>query len=168
MIEKEKYEEYCESLLNIARLTNKENSILINFDIQGITCRNVASFIQLDGTKDVLKDSTFDCDDEFYKDFLEVFVRLYCSNMVVAFNDSVNLNADGKYTYRVITEDNDMLAINGISHDYANYLLNMNKKVSDEVVDIIDNEDGVTNTLSALILVCGIGLALMIMYLLVS
>ena len=168
MIEKEKYEEYCESLLNIARLTNKENSILINFDIQGITCRNVASFIPLDGTKDVLKDSTFDCDDEFYKDFLEVFVRLYCSNMVVAFNDSVNLNADGKYTYRVITEDNDMLAINGISHDYANYLLNMNKKVSDEVVDIIDNEDGVTNTLSALILVCGIGLALMIMYLLVS
>jgi hypothetical protein len=168
MIEKEKYEEYCESLLNIARLTNKENSILINFDIQGITCRNVVSFIQLDGTKDVLKDSTFDCDDEFYKDFLEVFVRLYCSNMVVAFNDSVNLNADGKYTYRVITEDNDMLAINGISHDYANYLLNMNKKVSDEVVDIIDNEDGVTNTLSALILVCGIGLALMIMYLLVS
>ena len=168
MIEKEKYEEYCESLLNIARLTNKENSILINFDIQGITCRNVASFIQLDGTKDVLKDSTFDCDDEFYKDFLEVFVRLYCSNMIVAFNDSVNLNADGKYTYRVITEDNDMLAINGISHDYANYLLNMNKKVSDEVVDIIDNEDGVTNTLSALILVCGIGLALMIMYLLVS
>ena len=168
MIEKEKYEEYCESLLNIARLTNKENSILINFDIQGITCRNVVSFIQLDGIKDVLKDSTFDCDDEFYKDFLEVFVRLYCSNMVVAFNDSVNLNADGKYTYRVITEDNDMLAINGISHDYANYLLNMNKKVSDEVVDIIDNEDGVTNTLSALILVCGIGLALMIMYLLVS
>ncbi len=168
MIEKEKYEEYCESLLNIARLTNKENSILINFDIQGITCRNVVSFIQLDGTKDVLKDSTFDCDDEFYKDFLEVFVRLYCSNMVVAFNDSINLNADGKYTYRVITEDNDMLAINGISHDYANYLLNMNKKVNDEVVDIIDNEDGVTNTLSALILLGGIGLVLMIMYLLVG
>ena len=23
--------------------------------------------------------SFFDCDDEFYKDFLEVFVRLYCS-----------------------------------------------------------------------------------------
>ena len=166
MIDKEKYEEYCESLLSIARLTNKENTILMNFDIEGVTCRNVVSFIQQDGTKDVLKDVTFDADDEFYKDFLEEFVKMYCSNMVVAFNDSINLNADGKYTYRVITDDNDMLSINGISHDYANYLLNMTKKVYDE--DLLDNEDGITNTLSALILVCGIGLVLMIMFLLVS
>ena len=168
MIDKEKYEEYCESLLSIARLTNKENSILMNFDIEGVTCRNVVSFIQQDGTKDVLKDVTFDADDEFYKDFLEEFVKMYCSNMVVAFNDSINLNADGKYTYRVITDDNDMLSINGISHDYANYLLNMTKKVYDEDEDLLDNEDGITNTLSALILVCGIGLVLMIMFLLVS
>ena len=168
MIDKEKYEEYCESLLSIARLTNKENSILMNFDIEGVTCRNVVSFIQQDGTKDVLKDVTFDADDEFYKDFLEEFVKMYCSNMVVAFNDSINLNADGKYTYRVITDDNDMLSINGISHDYANYLLNMTKKVYDEDEDLLDNEDGITNTLSALILVCGIGLVLMIMILLVS
>lgn len=168
MIDKEKYEEYCESLLSIARLTNKENSILMNFDIEGVTCRNVVSFIQQDGTKDVLKDVTFDADDEFYKDFLEEFVKMYCSNMVVAFNDSINLNADGKYTYRVVTDDNDMLSINGISHDYANYLLNMTKKVYDEDEDLLDNEDGITNTLSALILVCGIGLVLMIMFLLVS
>lgn len=168
MIDKEKYEEYCESLLSIARLTNKENSILMNFDIEGVACRNVVSFIQQDGTKDVLKDVTFDADDEFYKDFLEEFVKMYCSNMVVAFNDSINLNADGKYTYRVVTDDNDMLSINGISHDYANYLLNMTKKVYDEDEDLLDNEDGITNTLSALILVCGIGLVLMIMFLLVS
>ena len=167
MIEKEKYEEYCESLLNIARLTNKENSILINFDVQGVTCRNVVSFIQQDGTKDVLKDSTFDCDDEFYKEVIEEFVKMYCSTMVVAFNDNINLNSDGKYTYRVITDDNDMLTINGISHDYANYLLNMSKVKHDDE-NIIDNEDGITNTLSALILICGIGLVLLIMCLLVG
>ena len=33
MIDKIKYDEYRESLLNIARLTTKENSILINFDV---------------------------------------------------------------------------------------------------------------------------------------
>ena len=41
MIDRVKYEEYIESLLNVARLTTKENSVLINFDILGDTCSNV-------------------------------------------------------------------------------------------------------------------------------
>ena len=111
MIEKNKFEEYYGSLLNIAQLTNKENSILINFSVEGDSCKNVVSFIQQDGTKDILKDSAFVCDDDFYKYFLEKFVVAYCNNMVVAFNDSIDMNSDGKYTYRVITDDNDMLSI---------------------------------------------------------
>ena len=168
MIDKIKYEEYRESLLNIARLTNKANSVLINFDIKGDTCSNVVSFIQQDGTKDVLEDSEFVCDDEFYKDFLEVFLKEYCNTMVVAFNDSVHMGADGKYTYRIITDDNDMLCVNGISLDYANYLLNLTKKNPEEVVETIDNEDGVTTALATLILVGGIGLAFLVMVLLLS
>lgn len=170
MIDKIKYEEYRESLLNIARLTNKGNSILINFNIKDDTCTNVVSFIQQDGTKDVLKDSVFACDDEFYKEFLEKFIEDYYGNMVIAFNDSIDMNADGKYTYRVITEDNDMLSIDGISFDYANYLMRCIKKKQDEVVDgdISENENGVTTALASLIIIGGIGLSFLIMVLLLS
>lgn len=169
MIDKIKYDEYRESLLNIARLTTKENSILINFEVKGEMCSSVVSFIQQDGTKDVLKDSEFVCDDEFYKDFLEKFVKEYSETMVVAFNDSIDLNSDGKYTYRVITDDNDMMSINGISLDYANYLMGLTKKKQDVVEeDIIDNENGVTTALATFILVGGIGLAFLVMVLLLS
>ena len=169
MINKNNYDEYRESLLNISRLTNKENSILINFSVKDDTCSNVVSFIQQDGTKDVLKDSMFECDDEFYKDFLEKFIVDYYNTMVIAFNDRVDMNADGKCTYRVITDDNDMMSIEGISLDYANYLMGLTKKKQDVVEeDIIENENGVTTALATFILVGGIGLAFLVMVLLLS
>lgn len=170
MIGKIDYEEYLESLLNIARLTNKQNSILINFNIKGDICTNVVSFIQLDGTKDILKDSMFECDDEFYKAFLEKFIKEYYETMVVAINDSIDINADGKYTFRVITDDNDMMSIDGISLDYANYLMNLIKKRANDVIDegLDADEKGVTTAFAALLLVGGIGLSFLMMVLLLS
>lgn len=168
MIDKEKYEEYIESLLNIARLTNKENSILFNFDISGETCSNVVSFIQRDGTKDILKEESFACDDEFYKDFLEKFIVEYYEEMVVAFNDNIDISLDGNYSFRVITDDNDMLSINGISLDYANYLMDLTKKRQEKVEELVLNDDGVTTAFATFILVGGIGLVILAMVLLLS
>ena len=164
MIDKVKYEEYCESLLNIARLTNKQNSVLINFDIGDEICSNVVSFIQQDGTKDILKNTQFKLNDDFYKSFLEMFVRKYSDTMVVAFTDSVDLNLDGKYTYRVLTDDNDMVSINGISLEYANYLMSITKNSQ----NALENDDGVTTALATFILVGGIGMAFFIMTILLS
>ena len=168
MINKEMYDEYCESLLNIARLTTKENSVLISFNVDGDNYTNVVSFIQQDGTKDILKDSTFVCDEDFYKDFLEKFILEYSKTMVIAFNDSIDMNADGKYTYRVVTEDNDMLSVDGISLDYANYLMELCKKKELDNIDISNNEDGVTTAVATFILVMGIGLSLLFMVWLMS
>lgn len=168
MIDKSKFDEYRESLLNISRLTNKENSILINFNINNDTCSNVVSFIQQDGTKDVLKDSVFECDDEFYKDFLEKVVIDYCSNMVIAFNDRVDMNEDGKCTYRIVTDDNDMMSIEGISLNYANYLMSLSKRKQEVTEDISENDHGVTTALASLIIIGGIGLSFLLMVLLLS
>lgn len=168
MIDKVKYDEYIESLLNISRLTNKENSILINFDISGETCSNVVSFIQRDGTKDILKDSTFVCDDEFYKDFLEKFIIEYYEEMVVAFNDNIDISLDGKYSFRVVTDDNDMLSINGLSLEYANYLMELTKKRQEKVEEYVLNDDGVTTAFATFIIVGGIGIAILAMVLLLS
>lgn len=168
MIDKENYDEYIESLLNIARLTNKENSILFSFDISSETCNNVVSFIQRDGTKDILKDEAFVCDDEFYKCFLEKFVVEYYETMVVAFNDNIDVSLDGKCSFRVITDDNDMLSINGISLEYANYLMELTKKRQEKVEELLLNDDGVTTAFATFILVGGIGLVFLAMVLLLS
>lgn len=176
MVNREKYGEYRESLLNIARLTKKNNSILINFRVDGDNCYNVVSYIQQDGTKDILKDSVFVCDDEFYKDFLEKFVIEYCSNMVVAFNDSIDMNTDGKYTYRVVTDDNDMLSIDDISLDYANYLMSLSKKVivdasinnDDDIDNSVVDQKGITTVLTTFLLVGLISISFLITFLILS
>lgn len=162
---KEKYEEYIESLLNAARLTTKQNSVLISFDIVDNKCFNIVDFVQQDGTTDRLKDTSFLCDEEFYKDFLEKFIIAYYDNMVIAFNDSIDMNADGKYTYRMITEDNDMMSIDGITLEYANHLMNLIKSKKD---NFNSQENGNVSFLLCLLLVGAIGLSLLGMFLLVG
>lgn len=168
MINKDKYEEYIESLLNAARLTTKENSVLINFKVEDEVCVNTVDFIQQDGTKDTLKNTTFICDDSFYKDFLEKFILEYYSNMVVAFNDNIDMNSDGKYTYRIVTDDNDMMSVDGITLDYANRLTELTKKEERKEENIIVNEQGNVTFMYTLFLLGMIGMAILATILLLS
>lgn len=162
MIEKDRFEEYIESLLNAARLTTKENSVLINFKVEDNICINTVDFIQRDGTKDTFKNSRFICDEEFYKDFLEKFVLEYYSNMVVAFNDNIDMNSDGKYTYRIVTDDHDMMSIDGITLEYANHLAELIKQNN------ISNDAGNVTFIYILFLLGMISMAIVATFLLLS
>lgn len=165
IIGKEKYEDYINSLLNIARLTKKENSVLISFVVDNNRCSNVVNFIQQDGTNDLLENSVFSVDDDFYKNFLEKIVVDYCNNMDVVITDKIDMNEDGKYTFRIITDDNDMLSVDGISIDYANYLVSLMKRENNSN---INNENGIATVLISVILVFGIGISFFILSLLIS
>ena len=125
------YNQYLETLLNIARLTNKENSILISFVVNEDKCMNKVSYLQRNGTKDELKNEEFPYDETFQNLLLEKLVIKYCDNMSIALQDNIDIDKDGKYTYRIITEDNDMLTIDGITLEYAKKLMSLtkNKKV---------------------------------------
>lgn len=166
MISKEKYEEYINNLLGISRLTNKTNSILINFSFKDDKCKNIVNFIQQDGTRDQLKDEMFLVDDGFYVNFLEKFILEYSKDMVVAFTDSIDLNEDGLYTYRIVTEDNDMLSIDNISFEFANHLINLVKKKN--IVKSVNNENGFTNLADLLLLVGGVMISFSFLYLIIK
>lgn len=171
VVNEKDYEEYMGSLLNIARLTNKENSVLISFVVEDDKCSNVVNFIQQDGTRDELKNSTFKYDEKFCKEFLEKLVVTYYKNMNVILTDSIDMNEDGKYTYRIITEDNDMLSIHDISFEYANYLVSLVKNETTTSIQTdsgVINENGVATAVISLILVGGIGLSFLIFSLLLS
>ena len=99
-------------------------------------------------------------------DGFQIFISIFSAfKNYESYNIAFTAHSTEPVTINIVASDGEIIYSTAEEH-IGNF--NMNKKVSDEVVDIIDNEDGVTNTLSALILVCGIGLALMIMYLLVS
>lgn len=174
MVKKKYYDGYVRSLINASRLTNKENSVLINFDFIDDRCINIVEFVQQDGTKDTLKNETFACDDEFYR-LLEKFVVEYYKNMVIAFDDNIDMMSEGKYTYRVVTEDNDMMCINNITLQYANYLRDLvanrdNFDDKEEIVEevTIEDEKGNITFITTLFLFVAIFLSFIIMTLLLS
>lgn len=166
MIKSGTYEEYKNSLLNVARLTHKDNSILIDFKIVGSNCYNSVYYIQRDGTKDLLKEENFFVDDVFYSEFLEKLIGEYYSNMKIAFNDSIDINEDGLYTYRIITDDNDMLSVDGISLERAKGFMKLVKENSDN--NIFYNDKALATWNITMILVGGIGLSFILLSLILS
>lgn len=166
MIKKDIYEEYKNSLLNVARLTHKDNSILIDFKVVGSDCYNSVYYIQRDGTKDLLKEENFLVDDAFYGEFLENLINEYYSNMKIAFNDSIDINEDGLYTYRIVTEDNDMLSVDGISLERAKSLMSLVNRSSDN--NIFLNDKALATWNITMFLVSGIGLSFILLSLILS
>lgn len=166
MVKKDTYEEYKNSLLNIARLTHKDNSILINFEVVGTTCYNRVYYIQRDGSKDLLKEEVFNVDEMFYQEFLEKFINEYYGNMDIAFSDNINMNEDDLYTYRVVTEDNDMLSVDGISLEYAKSLMKLVNIDSNN--NVLENEKALATWNITAILICGISLSFMILSLILG
>lgn len=166
MIKKGTYEEYKNSLLNIARLTHKDNSILIDFKIVGSNCYSSVYYIQRDGTKDLFKEESFLVNEEFYSEFLERLINEYYNNMEIAFNDSIDINDDGLYTYRLVTDDNDMLSVDGISLEYAKSLMRLVNRNSDN--SIFNNDKALATWNIAMFLVSGIGLSFILLSLILS
>ena len=95
--------------------------------------------------------------------------------MVIAFDDNIDMMSEGKYTYRVVTEDNDMMCINNITLQYANYLRDLvanrdNFDDKEEIVEevTIEDEKGNITFITTLFLFVAIFLSFIIMTLLLS
>lgn len=163
------YSEYQESLLKFSNLTTKENSILINFDITSSTVKNSVKTIQQNGHQEKLKDSEFEFDNLFKSDLLEPFIFNFAKNpnnkvVITDLGEDAKLN---KFNYRMITENNDMVTINGLDKDYANYIadevtkITYNSKDKEKVVLVKEmNQQGKSNTLVIILTIILISITL--------
>ena len=153
------YDEYLNKILDVARLTTKENSILINFSISDGKCESKVELLEQDGTKTIEMGVNFSCTDSFYSSFLEKLVLEYTlvSNVVVT--DIIDINDDDRFTFRMLGESNDLFSVDGISADYAKKLKklvaedNIRDKKEDKVLIKTVDEAGISNSFGLLILV---------------
>lgn len=119
------YDEYIDKIISIFKLSVKESSIIFNMKINDSESIIKLSIVNQDGKREEFTDTNFKCDDNFYKNFLDLLVEKFVKNVCVVSKDIVNLDGDSFLTFRLITENNDLFIIGGLSDDNANHLISI-------------------------------------------
>lgn len=143
-IEENNYEEYIEKILNIFRLSSKESSIIFSLKIKDYKCTMKLSIVRQNGDREEFSDTLFDCNEVFYQKFLDVLVSRFLGSVEVATKDIVNLDDDSLVTFRLITGNNDLFSVDGLSEEHAKYLLGLNEKDDDKYLSA-SNNNGIGN-----------------------
>lgn len=136
-LNKNEYNDYIEKILNIYRLSNKDSSILFNIKIENLKCYCSMSIIGRDGDKQEFSDVILDFDNTLFPEFLDVLVLKFNKEVKVKVKDIVNLDDDSLVAFRMVTEDNDLFSIDGLSPEDANHL---KKLCSDDSLTINENK----------------------------
>lgn len=118
-IDKNNYNEYIEKILNIYRLSSKDSSILFNIKIENYKCYCSMSIVGRSGDKQEFSDVILDFDENFFPDFLDILVTKINNDVRIKVKDIVNLDGDSLVAYRMITENNDLFTIDGLSMEDA-------------------------------------------------
>lgn len=122
------YLDYIDSLVDIIKLTNKDNSIMINLKISNGKCLCKVDVVDHDdGDEKKFEDVEFECDEKFYSEFLPLIVEKLYDNSEIIIKDIVNLDGDEFVALRMITEFNDLFSIDGLEKAKAEELLELIK-----------------------------------------
>lgn len=145
-INEDNFDDYIDKIISIFRLSSKESSILFDLKFKDYKATIRLSIISQNGEKKEFSDVIMKCDSGFFSKFLKPLVQRLIEDNDVVKKDIVNLSDSGLVTFRLITENNDLFTIDGLSSDDANYLLSLVEKKGDslneqkKLLDISNNE----------------------------
>ena len=148
------YEEYIDKIVNVFRLSSKSRSILFDLKIKDYKALIKLSIISQNGEKEEFTDVILKCDDVFYKEFLIPLVKKVDDNGDVIIKDILNISDNSLVTFRMITRNNDMFSIDGLSEDDANSLLKViNQNEENDAGKLISNSAGSGNLMFFLFMI---------------
>ncbi len=136
------YLEYVERIVNIFKLSTKESSIIFQISINDLNCLIKLSMVKQNGEKEAFRDQTSKCDQNFYDKFVDVLVKKFLEEVKIINKDVVNLDNDNFLTLRLITENNDLFILDGLSENYANHLFNIDGN-KEEITFFSNDEMGI-------------------------
>lgn len=142
-LKKENYNEYIEKILNIYRLSSKDSSILFNIKIENYKCYCSMSIIGRSGDKQEFSDVILDFDETIFPEFLDILVTKINTDVRIKVKDIVNLDGDSLVAYRMVTDNNDLFSIDGLSLEDANHFKEL---CSDEFLSESKGTNQITNT----------------------
>lgn len=145
-LSKDNYNEYIERIYNIFRLSNKNSSIILRIKIDENKCVIELKYIDnKNGNMQEFSDVSFKCNDIFYKDFLVSLIKRLNDNEEFIINDIVNLDKDQYLTFRLVSSNNDLITIDGLTEEQANYLKQVFVEDEKKELNLITNNNGMAN-----------------------
>lgn len=145
-LSKDNYNEYIERIYNIFRLSNKNSSIILRIKIDENKCVIELKYIDdRNGNMQEFSDVSFKCNDIFYKDFLVSLIKRLNDNEEFIINDIVNLDKDQYLTFRLVSSNNDLITIDGLTEEQANYLKQVFVEDEKKELNLITNNNGMAN-----------------------
>ena len=126
------YEDYIHKIVDIFQLSSKKSSILFDLKIDNYQGIIRLSVLNQSGERERFQDVALNCDQAFYHDFLMPLVREIYNNGNIATSDIVHEANKDLVTFRMITTNNDLFSVDGLSRDDAKSLLMLCEKSKEE------------------------------------
>ena len=117
------YKEFVEKIVNIFRLANYDKYIILGLKIEKNECNISLSIFNSSGDRQEYDDIKMECDEKYFYVFLKYLVSQLRENSSVKKEDIVNLDDDNFVAYRLITEHNDLVTVNGLTESQAKELI---------------------------------------------
>lgn len=148
------YKNYIEKILNIFRLSSKNSSILFELKIENYKAIIKLSIVSLDGEREDFQDFVTECDTSFYHKLLIPLIRQIAESITISTRDIIKFPNKALSTFRMISENNDLFTIDGLSEDDAKGLLSIfdEEKKKDSISLIDHNRRGVGNISNIIVL----------------
>lgn len=140
----EVYNEYIDKIVDIFRLSSKKSSILLDIKIENYQASILLSILNQNGYREKFHDVALNCDYAFYHEFLLNLVKKVYQSGNISTADIVRLADKDLVTFRMITANNDLFSVDGLSIDDANSLLDICKEnTNNKVLLKVSNHRGV-------------------------
>ena len=120
---------YLTKILEFSKTSTSSNSIVFDFEVDVNYCHCKAIKYDIDGSKQEIKEETFDQMNEVLKDLIEPFINHFAEENKIIINN-VTPYKEQTSSLKMISEANDMCNIHGIDEDNATRLSEMVKKAS--------------------------------------
>ncbi len=140
----ENYDDYIEKIFNIFRLSSKSSSIILSIDIVDSKCLIKLKIVSQNGDTKEFSDVTFKCNNAFYNDFLDSLIKRLNDDENFIINDIVNLDKDEFMTFRLVSSNNDLITIDGLTKEQANHLDKL-FETDEKKEEILINNSGIAN-----------------------
>lgn len=149
------YEDYIKEIVDIFRLSSQKSSILFDLKIENYQAVARLSILNQNGKREEFKNVVLNCDNSFYHNFLMPLVREIYVEGNIATADIVHLANQDLVTFRMITTNNDLFSVDGLSKDDAKALLMLcDKSMEETQMHLkISNREGKGSALNLLLLI---------------